>query len=57
MYSEWREFQFALHQLQQTVASRVGLRFVLTHWNEIATALAERNRERVPQLATRHALS
>jgi hypothetical protein len=23
---------------------------VLTHWNEIAMALAERNRKRVPQL-------
>jgi hypothetical protein len=50
MRSPWREFQFALHQRQQTIAPKLGLGFVLPHWNEIAAALAERNRERVPQL-------
>jgi hypothetical protein len=48
--SPWREFQFALHQIQQTIAPRLKLQQVLTHWNEIAMALAERNRKRVPQL-------
>lgn len=57
MRSEWRELQFALHQLQQTIAPKLGLGFVLPHWNEIAAALAERNRERVPQLAACQHLS
>jgi len=35
----------------------LGLGFVLHHWNEIAAALAESDRERVPQLAICHALS
>lgn len=51
MRSQWREFQFALHQLQQTFAPRLGLEQVLRHWNEIAAALAERNRKRVPQIS------
>ena len=55
--SHWREFQFALHELQQAIAPKLGLAFVLPHWNEIAAALAEGNRERVPQLATCHRLS
>jgi len=40
----------SLHQLQETIAPRLQLEQVLTHWNEIAMALAERNRKRVPQL-------
>jgi len=44
------EFHFALHQIQQTIAPRLKLEQVLTHWNEIAMALAERSRKRVPQL-------
>jgi len=50
VHSPWREFQFAFHQLQETIAPRLKLEQVLTHWNEIAMALAERNRKRVPQL-------
>ena len=42
--AQWREFQFALHQLQQTIAPALGLGKSLPHWNEIAAALAERNR-------------
>jgi hypothetical protein len=48
--SRWREFQFALHQLQAIVPEG-ELEFVMRHWNEIAAALAERNRHRVPQFA------
>jgi hypothetical protein len=51
MRSNWREFQFALHQLQETIAPRLGLQQTLMHWNDIAQALAERSRKRTPQLA------
>jgi hypothetical protein len=50
VHSPWREFQFAFHRLQETIAPRLKLEQVLTHWNEIAMALAERNRKKVPQL-------
>jgi hypothetical protein len=50
MRSHWREFQFALHQLQQSIAPRLGLPQVLEHCNEIAASQAEHNRERAPQL-------
>jgi hypothetical protein len=43
--------------LQQAIAPELGLGFVVRHWNEIAAALAERDRERVPQLAARQILS
>ena len=56
-HSHWREFEFALHEVQQTIAPDLGLTSVLPHWNEIAAALAERNRQRVPQLAAYHSLS
>jgi len=46
-----------LHQLQQAIAPQLELGFVLGHWNEIAAALAKRDRERVAQLALRHLLS
>jgi hypothetical protein len=55
--SRWREFQFALHQLQQAISPELGLDFVVRHWNDIAAALAEGDRERVPQLETCHTLS
>jgi len=55
--SRWREFQFALHQLQQAIAPELGLRYVLRHWNDIAAALAERDRQRVPQLEKCQSLS
>ena len=55
--SRWREFQFALHQAQQAIAPEVKLEYALQHWNEIAAALAERDRKRVPQLAQCHVLS
>jgi len=55
--SRWREFQFALHQLQQAIVPELQLGFVMHHWNEIAAALAERDRQRVPQLARCHMLS
>ena len=55
--SRWREFQFALHQTQQAIAPEVKLGYALQHWNEIAAALAERDRKRVPQLARCHILS
>jgi hypothetical protein len=56
-HSPWREFEFALHEVQQTIAPDLGLTFVLPHWNEIAAALAEHHRQRVPQLAAYQSLS
>jgi hypothetical protein len=43
--------------LQQAIAPELEMDFVLRHWNEIAGALAERNRQRIPQLARCHVLS
>jgi hypothetical protein len=49
--SRWREFQFALHRVTEAIAPAVGLAATLAHWNDIAAALAERNRKRKPQLS------
>jgi DNA-binding FadR family transcriptional regulator len=43
--------------VQQAIAAEVKLDYVMQHWNEIAAALAERDRQRVPQLARYHVLS
>jgi hypothetical protein len=34
----------------EAIAPTVGLEIVLARWNQIATALGERNRKRKPQL-------
>jgi hypothetical protein len=34
----------------EALAPRIGLGKALSNWNQIAAALAERNRRRVPQL-------
>jgi hypothetical protein len=44
--SEWREFSFALHQVQNVVEPELRLADVLRDWNQLAYALAERPRER-----------
>ncbi len=44
--SEWREFNFALHQVQNVVEPKLRLAKVLVNWNQLAYALAERPRER-----------
>lgn len=48
--SHWREFGFALHQLQQAIEPRLPLRNVIERWPDIEHALAERHRNRLPQL-------
>ena len=47
--SEWREFAFALHQMQAAIEPDISLMHVLTHWNRLATALAEGPRTREAQ--------
>jgi hypothetical protein len=45
--SDWREFAFALHQVQDAIEPDIPLTHVLTQWNRLAVDLAEspRNRE------------
>jgi hypothetical protein len=49
--SPWREFSFALHQIQQAIEPRLPLQQTLFSWNQIARALAENSRTRSLQLA------
>jgi hypothetical protein len=46
-----REFSFALHQIQQAIEPHLSLQQTLYSWNQIAQALAEKYRNRLPQLA------
>jgi len=47
--SEWREFAFALHQIQDAIEPELPLEKVLAQWNRLAAALAESHRERLAQ--------
>jgi hypothetical protein len=47
--SRWREFSFALHQLQHAIQPMLPLADVMGRWAEIAISLAERVRNRLPQ--------
>jgi hypothetical protein len=47
--SEWREFAFALHQIQTAIEPDISLTHVLTQWNRLAVALAESPRKRETQ--------
>ena len=49
--SEWREFAFAFHQIQQAIDPVISLKKVLAGWAEITGALAENPRKRKPQVA------
>ena len=44
--SRWREFSFALHQLQHAIQPTLPLADIMERWAEIAIALAERPRNR-----------
>ena len=46
----WREFSFALHQIQQAIQPRLAMENVMFQWQQIASALTERSRHRKPQL-------
>ena len=48
--SPWREFSFALHQIQQAIEPQRSLQQTFSKWNQIARALAEELRNRLPQL-------
>lgn len=47
--SEWREFGFALHQIQNVIEPNLPLAKVLNGWNRMAAALAETHRNRAAQ--------
>ena len=47
--SEWREFGFALHQIQNVIEPSLPLARVLNGWNHLAAALAESHRSREAQ--------
>jgi hypothetical protein len=47
--SEWREFAFALHQIQDAIEPAIPLKRVLAHWNWLAATLAENHRQRIVQ--------
>jgi hypothetical protein len=47
--SEWREFGFALHQIQNVIEPDLPLAHVLNDWNRLAAALAESHRNRTAQ--------
>ena len=47
--SEWREFGFALHQIQHAIEPSLTLIQVLNAWNRLAAALAESHRNRTAQ--------
>jgi len=49
--SEWREFAFALHLLQQAIDPTLSLEKVMACWNEISSSLAEGSRTRKPQIS------
>jgi hypothetical protein len=42
--SRWREFSFALHQLQLAIEPNLSLKYALLNWNGTARALAENQR-------------
>ena len=47
--SEWREFGFALHQIQNVIEPNLPMTKVLTGWNRLAAGLAECHRNRAAQ--------
>jgi hypothetical protein len=47
--SRWREFSFALHQVQFAIEPNLSLKHTLLNWNGIARALAENPRARLEQ--------
>ena len=47
--SEWREFGFVLHQIQNVIEPSLPLSQMLNGWNRLAAALAENHRNRAAQ--------
>ncbi|PYV67902.1 MAG: hypothetical protein DMG97_26150 [Acidobacteria bacterium] len=50
--SRWREFNFALHQVQHAIEPNLSLEHTLLNWNVVARALAENPRTRPLQCVT-----
>lgn len=49
--SNWREFSFALHQVQSAIEPSVSLKKVIDSWSTIRGSLKEANRKRTSQLS------
>lgn len=49
--SEWREFAFMLHMIQQAIEPNLSLKKVISGWNELSSALAESSRMRRLQVS------
>lgn len=49
--SAWREFGFALHQLQEAIEPSLGWPATIANGNTLAADLSEPSRKRAPQVA------
>ena len=48
--SQWREFEFMAHQVQQAVEPELSLKNTFNQWGKIGRSLAEASRKRKPQM-------
>jgi len=48
--SQWREFEFMLHQVQQVIEPEISLKETLIKWREISKRLSENARHRKLQI-------
>ena len=51
-HSAWRDFKFALNQVQRTIEPAYPLARMLAEWNGISEALADAPRQRLGQITT-----
>lgn len=49
--SNWREFEFMLHQIQNAINPEISLIKTINSWQEISSELAENNRQRLSQIS------
>lgn len=47
--SDWREFGFMFHQMQQAIDPAISLKVTMLKWDDICYSLGENNRIRKPQ--------
>jgi ABC-type antimicrobial peptide transport system ATPase subunit len=48
--SNWREFEFMYHQIQQAIEPKIKISTVLDEWGDIKTQLSESARRRKTQI-------
>ena len=48
--SNWREFSFMYHQIQQAIEPKISLGVIMENWRDIKQSLAENSRQRKTQL-------